>query len=347
MSTRVPFVEAMQSQPELLEEINGRLAALTAEDLPRWEPGSSLGVLAMGASRNSAHALVTALAAEGVRSVNPPASELLLASPEFVPADYLLVVSESGRSPEPLEAAARIGGSSRVGITNFPDAQIGEVVEASIGFGGVPDSGVYTVGYTATLLAYAHLLDRLGIRSLDADVAEAPALVARALQDHAAEATDVAGWIAEATAVDVVGQGASYATAAELALMLREGVRLPSGLYETYEYLHGPMEAVTPSSLVVLFGDGRELTVPGRLVEAGVRVVLVTSAAPGTVPAEGHELLRVIRVPQGLSPFVRPVVEVVVAQLLLAAGAERMGIPVDEFVFEGLGTKLDEQAAVA
>jgi fructoselysine-6-P-deglycase FrlB-like protein len=332
------------SQPKLLGRIEEHLRELSAVDLPVWEDGMTLGVLAMGASRNSSHALVAALAVQGVRAVNPPASEILLARPGFSPADYLLIVSESGRSPEPLEAARRIGGPRRVAITNFPESPIAEVVDATVGFGGVPDSRVYTVGYAATLVAYAHIADRLGLRPLDSDVSNVAALVAEALHRYGEQAAHVGEWIAGASGVDVAGRGVSFASAAEFALMLREGVRLPSALYETYEYLHGPMEAVSGSTVVVLFGDGREATLPDRLVDADVRVILITSAAGGSVPAEGHPLLEIIRLPPDLSPFMRPIVEIVIGQLILVAASERSEIVLDDFVFEGLGTKLDARS---
>ena len=92
---------------------------------------------------------------------------------------------------------------------------------------------------------------------------------------------------------------------------------------------------------MVLFGDGRETTVPDRLLAAGVPVVLVTSAED--VPTEGTSGLEVIRLAPQADPLVRAVVEIVVAQLLLAAAARQRGVPIDEFVFENLGTKLEAQ----
>ena len=342
MSTRIPFLDAMASQPEQLVHVLASISAsLDAAELPPWTDGSTLGVVAMGASRNSGHALVAALAQHGVRAVNTPASELLLGDAGFQPADYYVVVSESGRSPEPLDAARRLGGSKRVGVTNFPHAQIAGCVDAVVSLGEVPDSGVYTVGYTGTLLAYSLLLGRLGLLP-KTDLGDVPALVGDTLARYADAADQAAGVLAAADSIDVVGQGTSYGAAAELGLMLREGIRTPAAVFETFEYLHGPMECLTPTSAVVLFGDGRETTVPDRLVAAGVPVVLIT--ASDSVPAEGSDGVQVIRIAPQADPLVRAVVEIVVAQLLLAAAARKRGVPIDEFVFENLGTKLEVQA---
>jgi glutamine---fructose-6-phosphate transaminase (isomerizing) len=341
MSQRIPFLDAMAAQPEQLVHVLSSISAsLDAADLPAWTDGSTLGVVAMGASRNSGHALVAALAQRGVRATNTPASEVLLGGAGFQPADYYLVVSESGRSPEPLDAATRLGGPKRVGITNFPHSQIAECVDAVVGLGEVPDSGVYTVGYTGTLLAYALLLERLGLVP-PAELDHVPGLVGDALTRYADAAERAAALVAAADSIDVVGQGTSYAAAAELALMLREGIRKPAAAFETYEYLHGPMECLTPAAAVVLFGDGRETTIPDRLVAAGVPVVLITTAQ--SVPAEGSSGLEVIRIEPQADPLVRSVLEIVVAQLLLAAAARKSGLPIDEFVFDNLGTKLEAQ----
>jgi len=338
----LPFLEAMRSQPEQLEaSIAAVRDALAGAELPAFERSMTLGVLAMGASRNSSYALASVLAAAGVRTATPPASELAHAAEGFSVGDYLLVVTESGRSPEPIAAARRAGHTvPRIGLTNCPQAQIGSVVDTAIGLGGFADSDVYTVGYTATLLAYPQLLAALGLGVLPDDLGQAPALVRSALSDLQPDAAAVASWVAEATSVDVVGQGVSFAAVAELGLMLREGPHVPSGVYETYEYLHGPNEAVSADSVVILFGDERETEILRPFLDAGTRVVLVT-ASTATIDGEGHDLAQVVRLPQGHSPFVRAVLEIVFAQLVIAESARLRGVVLEGFRFEGLGTKLD------
>jgi fructoselysine-6-P-deglycase FrlB-like protein len=348
MASKAPFAEAMRSQPEQLALAREQLVrSLDAATLAEWKPGDTVGVVAMGASSHSGIALVTVLAAARVRAVNLVASDLLLAAPGFQPADHYLVVSESGRSPEPIEAARNLTVGRRIGISNFPEAQISEVLDVALGFGGFADSGVYTVGYTATLMAYALLLDRVGVVPAADYVVRIPALVADALARYDAVAASVGAAIAGAESVDVVGRGVSLSTASEFALMVREGLRMPASGFETFQYLHGPMESAGTSTVVVLFGDDRELTIPDPLLAAGVRVVLVTAAAEAHIPSAGHANLTVVPIASGLSGFVRPIVETVFAQLVLAHGSEHKPFPIEEFVFDGLGTKVDESAAVS
>ncbi|HEY4270180.1 MAG TPA: SIS domain-containing protein [Galbitalea sp.] len=346
MPSKAPFVDAMRSQPELLATTRERLIHdLDAATIVEWQPGETVGVVAMGASSHSGHALVSVLAAAGFRAVNLVASELLLAAPGYQPADHYVIVSESGRSPEPIEAARNLSVGRRIGITNFPDAQIAEVLDVVLGFGGFADSGVYTVGYTSTLMAYALLLDRVGIVPAADDVSRIPAIVADALARYDALGAKVGAIVANATSIDVVGRGVSFSSASELALMIREGLRMDASAFETFQYLHGPMESVVDTTVVVLLGDDRELTVPDPLLKAGVSVVLVTAAAESDIPSAGHPNLTIVPLAPGLSGFVRPIVETVIAQLVLAHGIEHKPFPIEQFIFDDLGTKVAEAAA--
>lgn len=346
MSNKALFVEAMRSQPENLTLAHSTLTRdLARAQLAEWKPGETVAVVAMGASSHTGQALVAVLAAVGFRAVNLTASDLLLAAQGFQPADHYVVVSESGRSPETIEAARGLTVGRRIGISNFPDAQIGEVLDAPLGLGGFEDSPVYTIGYTATLLAYALLLDRVGVVPAGPEVARIPAIVGNALNAYDSIAEALGRIVSEASAVDVVGRGTSYASAAETALMIREGLRIPSGSYETFQYLHGPMESARAGTVLVLFGDERELTVPDSVLDAGVKVILVTAAPEGAIPSFGHANLTVVPLEPGLGGFVRPIVEIVFAQLLLAHASEHKPFPMEQFLYEQHDTKIAETQA--
>jgi glucosamine--fructose-6-phosphate aminotransferase (isomerizing) len=348
MASKAPFVDAMRSQPELLALAHSTLEHdLAAATLAEWKPGDTIGVVAMGASSHSGQALVSVLAAAGIRAVNLVASDLLLAAPGFQPADHYIIVSESGRSPEPIDAARTLTVGRRIGISNFPNAQISEVLDVALGLGGFADSGVYTVGYTATLMAYALLLDRVGAVPADADVARIPTIVGDALTALDALGATVGAIVAGASSIDVVGRGVSFSSASEMALMIREGLRMPAAAFETFQYLHGPMEWVGDSAVVVLFGDDRELTIPDVILGAGANVVLVTSADVADIPAAGKPGFTIVPIDPSLSGFVRPIIETVFAQLVLAHGIEHKPFPIEEFVFNDLGTKVDETAKVS
>lgn len=344
MSLKTPFVDAMRAQPDnlaLARTTVGR--SLDTAVLAPWEPGETVGVVAMGASSHSGHALVAVLAGAGVRAVNLVASDLSAGAPGFQPADHYVIVSESGRSPEPIAAGRGLTVGRRIGITNFPAAPLAEVVDVALDLGGFDDSPVYTSGYTATLLAYALLLDRLGIVPAGPEVAAVPDTVAAALAEYDDVARRIAADVAGATSIDVIGRGTSYASATEAALMFREGLRVPAAGFETFQYLHGPMEPLDDRAVLIVFGDGRELTVPDSALTSGAHVVLVTTAPETAIPSAGHPRLTIVPLAPGLGGLVRPIVEIVIMQLVMAHASETRDFTLEEFLFTQTDTKLDEQ----
>lgn len=340
MEPKASFVDAMRAQPENLALARETiLRDLETSELGPWAADDSVAVVAMGASGNTGHALVTALAARGRRAVNLVASDIMDGL-NADRADHYVIVSESGRSPEPLAAARALPSGSRIGITNFPSAPIGDAVDVALGMGGFPDSPVYTSGFTGTLLAYALLLDHVGALDTAEEAARIPERAREALDEYARAAQTIGRILADAAAIDTVGRGGSRSAAAELTLMIREGLRKPGAAFETYEYLHGPMEALSAGDALVVFGDNRELSIPSAVLEAGVRVVLVTAADPAEVPLADHEGLTVVRIPGGLGVFERAVVETVIAQLSIAAAIEHLPYPLEEFLYHQDDTKL-------
>ena len=343
MSLKTPFVDAMRAQPEHLELARTTVGrSLDAAVLAPWRPGETVGIVAMGASSHSGHALVAVLAGAGVRAVNLVASELSFGAPGFQPADHYVLVSESGRSPEPIAAGRSLTVGRRIGISNFPTAALSEVVDVPLDLGGFDDSPVYTSGYTATLLAYALLLDRLGIIPAGPDVAAIPDTVAAALATYADVARRIATTVGVATSIDVIGRGTSFASAAEAALMFREGLRVHAAAFETFQYLHGPMEPLDEGSVLIIFGDGRELTVPDAALASGAQVVLVTTAPESAIPSAGHPRLTIVPLDPGLDGFVRPIVEIVIMQLVMAVASESRDFALEDFLFTQSDTKLDE-----
>lgn len=344
MSNNALFVDAMHSQPENLALAHSVLTRdLDQATIASWEPDDTIAVVAMGASSHSGVALVAVLTAAGFRAVNLVASERAAAPDGHQSADHYVIVSESGRSPETIDAARGLTPGRRIGISNFPDAQISEVVDVRLGLGGFEDSPVYTVGYTATLLAYALLLDRVGVLPADPDVARVPELVAAALRDFDQVATSVGAVLASASCIDIIGRGTSYATASETALMVREALRTPSAAFETYQYLHGPIESIRDGHALLVFGDGRELTVPDSVLDAGVKVVLITAKATDAVPSAGHPNLTIVPIDASLSEFVRPIIEIVFAQLALVHAAEHQPFSIEQFLYEQHDTKVTEE----
>ncbi len=337
---KTTFAEALAAQPDNLEvSVREVGAALAAQDLPPWQRTDTVSVVAMGASTHSGEALVAALRRAGRFGVNLNAADIAHAPVDLVPGDHFLLVSESGRSPEPVDAAAHLTAGRRIAVTNDPGAPLAALADHVLPLGGWDDSRVYTSGFTATLLAYAALLRHQLGAGAAGDPRLVPDLLRRAADAWSSQVSAAATLLRDARAVDVVAQGISLAAAGEGALMLREGARLHATAFDTYQYIHGPMESLGEGSALVVLGDARELPVVDLAVARGIPTVLVTAAPAGlTVPASDR--LVVWEPPAGATDVSRAVLETAFLQHLTLELTHRLGLDIDEFLFDQPDTKL-------
>lgn len=326
---RADYWGVVRNQPESLRTaIAAARESLAGAELPHWD-GQVLATIGMGASTFAAELLVHEARRRGRTVLNWPASEW---PDDQGAAELFVAVSESGRSPEPIEALRRCAGH-RVAITNVPGSPICEVAETVVSLGDVTDARVYVSGYTGTLAALALLGDALGLDGLADGLDAVPGLVAEQLPliEAAVDAYLAAGFAAVVPdAVDCVGAGSSLAAAGETALMLREASKLPGSVFQTDQYLHGPAEIAAPNRLVMVFGGGRAGDLVTKLRSAGLPVLQVGSA-------DGAD----IALPEA-GPAGTAILEILVGQVLAGRLAVRGGFTPGEFRFEFTGTKLPE-----
>lgn len=334
ISHPMDFAAAVASQPaNLASSRSATGAALESVELDPWRSGT-LGVVSMGAGSHAAHALVHRLTRYGRRVLNIDAADVVGWGPSADPADCYLFVSEGGRSRETIEAAAALAGRPRLAMTNNPAGPLSAAVDAVIGLGHGPDSKVYTVGYTASLQAFGLLATALDGYDDGDDFPALPALVESTLSDLAGVAEQIGEAVADASSIDFVASGAARATAAEGALLFRESSRVSTAAFDTYQYLHGPMECLTPAQAVVLIGNGREVELAGYLAARGIPTVVVTSAQ---VPAATSSVVARIRQAAPLSTAVLGMLPLQLATLSLATGK---GLGIDGFLFHQDDTKV-------
>jgi fructoselysine-6-P-deglycase FrlB-like protein len=289
----------------------------------------------MGASSHASTVFVDRLVRHGHRSVKLDASDLMSLAAGLEVADSYVFVSEGGRSRETIAAAKWAPRGRRLGLTNDPSAPLSEVVDALVELGHGEDSPVYTVGYTATLQAFGLLATALDGDDDGDDWAALPDLVT---ETHAAlgdQAKGVAARLNELTSLDFAGHGASFAAAAEAALLFREATRTPTATYATYQYLHGPLEPLSSRQGCILFGDDREVSLAQYLVHQGIPTVLVTSSE--TTETAG---LSVMRIPK-LAATSRAIVEILAAQLVAGEVARLRGLGIEGFRYHQDDTKID------
>jgi fructoselysine-6-P-deglycase FrlB-like protein len=331
------YIDAVHAQATCLAISRARIAEqLAVTDLTAWR-AAPLVLTGMGASYN---AIATALPLYRERLARPVrahlASDFLAEKP--VPGaerPAVIAISQSGQSREVVESLGSAPAKARLGLTAEPGAALRAVVDAVVDLSVPDDSPVRVIGYAASVQALFLIAEALAGTSLRAQSADN-------LVDHVEGCIQVAEQAAEdflgdgpcPVSVDFVGTGSHAGTAAQGALLVREACRLPATGYDTYQYLHGPIEAVNPGAVLVAVGSGREVALARSLSHAGARVLLVTEAAID--PEAG---LKVLGAP-GLQAPLSWLPAVVALQVLAWSMAQRLGLTVETFQHHQDDTKV-------
>ena len=155
-------------------------------------------------------------------------------------------MSQTGKSAE-VYAALQDTGCPRLVVTDVDDSPLTGLAEAVVPLSLLPDSNVRTIGYTGTIQALGLLRDAVAGRDHTASADPTWEDAADGLEALLPAAEELAEGLLPrlrgVTAFDVVGSGVHAGTALQGALLLREVCKLPATGYETYQYLHGPVEA--------------------------------------------------------------------------------------------------------
>jgi glucosamine--fructose-6-phosphate aminotransferase (isomerizing) len=235
-------------------------------------------------------------------------------------ADALVVgISQSGRSPDIVAVvdAARRQGALTVALTNDAVSPLAETADHVVDLRAGPERATAaTKTYTAELLAAALLSTAIDPPSSGetADLAGLPALISAAL---AAEphGRDLAAEHAKRQRAVVLGRGYSYPSAREWALKLQELALVAAMAYSSADFEHGPLALAEPGLPVLAVApSGPELDAQIALLarlkeDHGARLLVISDAPAARAIDEGLAL------PDGIPPWLAPIVEIVPAQL--------------------------------
>lgn len=337
--TPVPFAAARAAQAQHLETA---IASVTSavSGLARAGGLSLPGpvFVGIGASLAAACAPVWVLRSRGIHSWRLGAGDYPLPFPAS--SHPVVAVSQSGRSAETLAVLESLDHRLRYAAVNQIPSPIAAAATTVLGLGNLPDSYASTVGYTATVAALGILADAWGGGAIDPGWPELPAAFAAAEQCLTEQIRELASAFDGARSADFIGAGPSVGSAEAAALLFREVARVPATGMGTRQYLHGSMESAG-DTVHVLFGGSREAEVAATLAAAGHRAVLITADGPVDVPgpalASGE--LTTVRLPRRPAAQ-QAILEVLVAQILVAAVAERRALDIEEFVFHNSDTKV-------
>jgi len=326
----IPFRDGVRAQPDAVLATVARTAGWLTErrPLPRR---SGVLLAGIGASHAVLAAPVLELRRGGVRATRSAGDDLPPGAPEL--ADLTVAVSQSGRSPETLEAAARA--SRSIAVVNQPGSPLADAADDLLSLGGLVDSGMSSVAVAATAVALGMLVEHRVHGAASEVWSGLPAALHDVLDDAATARTVAAfaGRAAERGCVDVVGRAASAGAAEQGALLLREGPKVPALGTTTRTYLHGMTDAVGRTAHV-LIGGVREAELGSQLATYDVPVLLLTDedvAAPAGVAT--------VRLP-ALPPLAAVVTEVAVLQMLALDLGSALGSDVDAGALTRVDTKV-------
>jgi glucosamine--fructose-6-phosphate aminotransferase (isomerizing) len=247
----------------------------------------------------------------------------------------VLALSQSGRTPDVVTYVerARRGGAFTVAITNDPTSELASAAEAVLPLRAGPERAVAaTKTYTNQLAALGLLAAYTagaGPRFAD-DVRGIAELMAGLIPAVQETITNVAVSFAFAGRMFVIGRGAEFATAREIALKLLETCRVAAEPLTATDLAHGPVAALDALFPVWAIAS-KDQTLPAvleataRAHEAGATVIASGSAADAVVGAS-----YVLPVPAPSSPLLTPLLSVVPGQLFAWALAKAKGLDPDE-----------------
>jgi glutamine---fructose-6-phosphate transaminase (isomerizing) len=322
------YIEAVRAQGKSLRTsraaVTDRLSSL---DLAPWRD-RRLALVGMGASSNAIASVLGEYWSAGVRAASWLGSELEQAG-AAADAEAVVAVSQTGKSAEIYSALSRAD-CPRLVVTDVESSPIAGLAEATVPLALLEDSEVRTIGYTGTVQALLLLRDALAASGGPAADWDAVAdEVERLLPEAERLAERLLPELKGITAFDVVGSGVHAGTAAQGALLLREVCKLPASGYETYQYLHGPIEAAGPGRVLIAIGGAREAKLAASMAAAGATVLLITSSdadAAFRLPALGTAAEAVL----GILPL----------QTITSVLAIESGLPDGEFLYHQDDTKV-------
>ncbi|MEY9873120.1 glucosamine--fructose-6-phosphate aminotransferase (isomerizing) [Streptacidiphilus sp. MAP12-33] len=286
----------MRQQPPVLAALADRWPLLTAQVAALAGDGPPAGV-AFLARGSSDHAALLGRYAVELRTglptclVAPSVATVYGRTPEGFRGWLLVALSQSGRTPEIVNLAARYAeaGARVIAVTNDDASALARAAHLSVPLAAGPELAVpATKTVTGQLLAVLAIAAGLApdaaphglTHTQAADLADA---VARVLDD--AEGPDrAAELLAGHDRLAVVGRGACYPAALESALKLQETTGLMAHGFSTADFRHGPVAVCGPDAPALLMtGSG-----PADVDTLDLRTTLLARRAPvllaGTAP---------------------------------------------------------------
>lgn len=325
-----PYIRDILDQPAALVRTVEMLAECSDAVEASRRSTSRVVLTGMGASYHALVPLYYVLASQSRDVHLVETSELVHSlSALLVPGATMVVTSQSGESAEVLALLSSVPPDVTViGVTNTADGTLATEASALVLTAAGAEHSVSSKTYTTALVALhwiGQILIGAGGEQAVEGLHETAAAVGRYLEKWPAHVGFMRARVGDASTVTLVGRGVSLATVGCGALILRESAHIAAGGMSSAAYRHGPIEMASRDEYVLAFAGAGQI---GALVE---RLVADIRGVGGVCDA--------VRVGRGEGPLslpevpalLRPVVEILPAQVLSVALAERGGHSAGQF----------------
>jgi glucosamine--fructose-6-phosphate aminotransferase (isomerizing) len=260
-----------------------------------------------------------------VASLGPSVASVYARTPAGLDGALVLVVSQSGRSPDlvTLAKTARRAGALVVGMINDDASPLARACELVIPLCAGDEQGVAAT--KSFLLAGLAFVQLAAAWTDDAVLRDAVARTPDALDAACAlDWTPALAPLATATSIYVLGRGIGLGAALEVALKLKETCRLHAEAFSVAEVLHGPIALVGPGFPVVALGQD-DATAPGTR-DAVTRLCALGATVRSTLAVDGAMPLPVVA---GLPAVLAPLCQLQSFYLALPHLARARGLDAD------------------
>jgi glutamine---fructose-6-phosphate transaminase (isomerizing) len=331
------FLSEVREQPEALDRVVALLPAFEAA-------GRALARRPPATVRLVGHGSSDAAAAYGVYAFGLlPAWTALRDSislavyydaPISLADSAVIALSQSGRTPDVVEYTrrARAHGAVTFAITNDGESELAQAAETTLSLAAGPERSVAAsktyVNQLAALALVAGAAAGRGEELADGLTAVAQ-LIRDALPTLEREAARVAAAFAYVGRMYVIGRGAEFATAREIALKLTETCRVAAEPLTATDFVHGPIAAVDPLFPVWTIATRDASLAAVKEAAARVKDAGATLVASGDAADEIKGAAFRLSVPAAPQPLLSPLLSVVAGQLFAASLARAKGLDPD------------------
>jgi glucosamine 6-phosphate synthetase-like amidotransferase/phosphosugar isomerase protein len=224
--------------------------------------------------------------------------------------DLLVAISISGETPRTVEAAdvARAQGAFVLAITNKPSSSLCESSDTCLvlPFASRSRRTPHTTDYSATLMAIAVVIERLGGARI-AELDEMPGVVGEALESLEMPCHRVGESLGQASVFQFLGSGPSLASAMYGAAKFWEAGGIRASAFDVEEVAHGPHLQVEHGDPVFVLAPreaslDRAVRISQGLGRLGAKTYAVTDRPEAFADCE--EVLGIPTLAEVWSPFV-------------------------------------------